>query len=303
MSWLIWLVVLLTTPWLFPYILWKIRFKRLSKTRVPILAYHQVSDSFDLSITRQKVRQFERGIRFLCEHGYKAVGLNEVLNSGEHNDEKKVVFTFDDAYQDVYVNAFPILQKFAFTACIFVITGYVGKYSEWDYNSGRGKKKHLSWEQMQKMADAGFEFGSHTVNHPDLTKIPKRFVEYELKGSKEILEDQLDRRVNFLSYPFGRYNRYVQEEAQRLGYEGACTLCPNPEGNELSGFSQARWGVYLLDSPLTLMIKLNQGKLFWIEDMKGRIINRFPAWTVVLKGSPNYDKIDVKRQKSQHPKQ
>ena len=290
MSWLIWVVILVTTPWLLFYMLWRIKFKKPPKATVPILAYHQVSDRFDLSITRQKVSQFEKGIRFLYEQGYKAIRLEEVYNSNEEYNGKKVAITFDDGYEDVYLNAFPLLQKLGFTACIFVITGYVGKYNEWDYNWGRNKKKHLSWEQIQKMSDAGFGFGSHTVNHPDLAKIPQQFVEYELKRSKQVLEDKLGQRVHFLSYPFSRYNRYVQKEAERLGYKGAYTLCSNSKQNDFHPFSQERWGVYLLDSPLTLKIKLNQGKLFWIEDMKGRIINKFPSWTIILKGSPNYGK-------------
>lgn len=217
--------------------------------------------------------------------------MDEIFNSDADHDEKKVAITFDDAYQDTYLNAFPILQKFGFSACIFVITGYVGKCSKWDYSSKRGRKRHLSWEQIQEMADAGFDFGSHTVNHPDLTGIPKRYVEYELSKSKEMLEDKLGRSVDFLSYPFGRYNRYVQQEAQRLGYKRAFALCSNPDGNGPGGFSQSRWGVYLVDSPLTLKIRLGPGKLAWIEDMKARIINCFPAWTIILKGSPDYGKM------------
>lgn len=293
MSWLIWVVILVITPWLFIYILWKIKFKKPPKTITPVLAYHGVSDSFNLSITRQKVSQFEKGIRFLYEQGYKAVRLEEIFSSGENHDEKKVALTFDDSYQDVYLNAFPILQEFGFTACIFVITAYVGKYNEWDYSWGRNRKKHLNWEQIKEMAEAGFDFGSHTVNHPDLTRIPKQFVKYELKRSKEILEDKLGQGVDFLSYPFGRYNRYVQEDAERLGYKGAYTLCSNSKEIGQNLFAQKRWGVYLLDSPLTLKIKLNQGKLFWIEDVKARIINKFPSWTVILKGSPNYSKMET----------
>ena len=293
MSWLIWVVILLTTTWLFFYMLWRIKFKKPLKATAPILAYHQVSDRFDLSITRQKVSQFERGIRYLYEQGYKAVSLEEMFCPDECYDKKKVAITLDDAYQDVYLNAFPLLQKFGFTACIFVITGYVGKYNEWDYNWGKNRKRHLSWEQIKEMADAGFGFGSHTVNHPDLTKIPQQFVEYELRRSKEVLEDKLGQRIDFLSYPFGRYNRYVQKEAERLGYKRAYTLCSKSKDNNFHPFSQKRWGVYLLDSPLTLKIKLNQGTLFWIEDMKARIINRFPSWTIILKGSPNYNKMET----------
>jgi peptidoglycan/xylan/chitin deacetylase (PgdA/CDA1 family) len=290
MSWFVWLIIFLTTPWLFFYILWKIKFERASKIAVPVLAYHQISDDFDVSITRQKVRQFERGIRYLYDRDYTAVSLDEVLNLSTDQYEKRVAFTFDDAYQDLYSNAFPILKEFHFTACIFVITGYVGKHSDWDYRSGKNKRRHLTWEQIRELAHEGFTFGSHTTNHPDLTRIPKRCVEYELKKSKQELEDRLGRRVDFLSYPFGRYNRYVQEEAKRLGYRGGFTLCRHSREKELDSFSQSRWGVYLLDSPLSLRIKLNQGKFLWMEEMRARIINYFSGWTIILKGNPDYKK-------------
>jgi peptidoglycan/xylan/chitin deacetylase (PgdA/CDA1 family) len=298
---LIWTILLITIiVWLFFYILWRLKFKRSHKSLVPVLAYHQVTDSFDWSITRQKVSQFERGIRFLYEQGYRSVSLEEIfkfefgsIRPDDEHDGKKVAFTFDDGYEDFYLNAFPILQSYGFTAYIFVVTGYIGKYNGWDYGWGGIKKRHLSWEQIRKLSLAGFGFGSHTVNQPDLTKIPKQFVEYELKNSKETLENRLGKRIDFLSYPFGRYNQYVQQVAEKLGYKGAYTLCSNSKTHGCDPLAQDRRGVYLLDSPLTLKIKLNQGKLFWMEDMKSWIINRFPSWTVILKGKPNYDKLNT----------
>jgi len=146
----------------------------------------------------------------------------------------------------------------------------------------------ITEEQIREMADAGFEIGSHTVNHPDLTRIPKKFVEYELRISKEMLEDKLGRRVDFLSYPFGRFNRYVQQEAERLGYDQAYTLRSHSRRHETNPFCQTRWGVYLLDSPLSLRIKIDRGRLLWMEDMKGKIINAFAGWTIMLKGQPDY---------------
>jgi len=288
MSHFIWLVILIATPWLFFYALWRIRFKQPSKETVSILACHQVSDHFDLSITRQKVSQFQRGMSFLHDQGYRVVDLKEAASLGQGGEERSVALTFDDACQGVYENAFPILKEFGFTACVFVVTGYVGKQSEWDYGWGRNKRRHLNWEQIKEMADAGFEIGSHTVNHPDLTRIPKKFVEYELRISKETLEDKLGRRVDFLSYPFGRFNRYVQQEAERVGYRGAYTLRSHSSRNETNPFCQTRWGVYLLDSPLSLRIKIDRGRLLWMEDMKGKIINAFAGWTIMLKGQPDY---------------
>lgn len=218
------------------------------------------------------------------------VPLRELLESSGNSDEKRIAVTFDDGCEDVYRNAFPVLRKLGLTACIFVVTGYAGRYSEWDYSLGGSRRRHLSWEQIKEMAEAGFEFGSHTVNHPDLTRIPRRFVEYELRRSKEALEDKLGRSVDVLSYPFGRYDQYVQEETERLGYKAAYTVCQN-SGEEESRFSQPRYGVYLLDSPLTLKIKLDGGWPAWIEEMKARIINRFSDWTVRMKGSPDYGKL------------
>ena len=70
-------------------------------------------------------------------------------------------------------------------------------------------------------------------------------------------------------------------------------ICSHPSDSREQPFSLARSGVYLLDSPLTLRIKLNRGGLFWIEDMKGRIINRFAGWTVLVKGPPEYENMEA----------
>jgi peptidoglycan/xylan/chitin deacetylase (PgdA/CDA1 family) len=291
MSFLRYTILVIVILFLFSYLFWRIRFKRTLSKSIQILTYHKINDDFDWGITRQKVSQFERGMKFLHDLGYKSVSSEEAFKSQEIPD-RKVVITFDDGYEDIYSNAFPILQKYDFTAFIFLITGFVGKYDSWDYNLGKRRKRHLSWKQIKEMSKWGFGFGSHTVNHPDLTKIDQKFVEYELKKSKEVLEDKLGKRVSFLSYPFGRYNWFVQDQAQRLGYTRAYTLCSKTKEDGFQPFAQTRWGIYLFDTPLTLQIKLNHNRLFWIEDLKGRVINRFASGTAVLKGSPDYSILE-----------
>lgn len=267
--------------------------KNKVKDKIPILAYHQISDDFSWSITRQTKNQFERGIRFLHDEGYATISSSVTFDPDCNIDDKSVILTFDDGYEDFYLNALPVLKKYGFTACVFVISGYIGKQSEWDYNWGRFKKRHLSWEEIIDLSMDGFEIGSHTINHPDLTKIPRRYLNYELRVSKETLEDKLGKRVEFLSYPFGRYNRLVQDEAERAGYKKAFTLSRNLIRKSCDSFSIPRMGIYLIDSPLSLKIKLDKGKLFWLEEMKGWIINRFPGWTTILKGLPKYDNVKI----------
>jgi hypothetical protein len=289
MFWLIWLIILATAPWFFFYFLWRLKFKRSPGKTIPILVYHRVAEGFDWSITRQRVGQFKKGLEFLKEQGFRTARLSETIQSPDDLHEKKVIITFDDAYEDIYTHSFPVLKELGFSACLFVVTGYVGQKSRWDYGLATNKKRHMSWQQMREMAQAGFEFGSHTVNHPDLTKIPRKFVKYELEKSKETLEQNLSQRIDFLSYPFGRYDLHIEEQAEKAGYRSAYTICSNP-GRGPNRFSQPRKGIYLLDSPLTMRIKLHPGKFAWIEEMKGWIINRFSGWTVAVKGSPNYEK-------------
>jgi peptidoglycan/xylan/chitin deacetylase (PgdA/CDA1 family) len=287
------LILKVVVWWLSFYVLPGMKFKNKVKDKIPILAYHQISDDFSWSITRQTKNQFERGIRFLHDEGYATISSSVTFDPDYNREDKSVMLTFDDGYEDFYLNALPILKKYGFTACVFIITGYIGKQSEWDYNWGRFKKRHLSGEEILVLSKAGFEIGSHTVNHPDLTKIPRRYLNYELRVSKETLEDKLGKRVEFLSYPFGRYNRLVQDEAERAGYKKAFTLSGNLTRKICDSFSIPRMGIYLLDSPLSLKIKLDKGKLFWLEQMKGWIINRFPGWTTILKGLPKYDNLKI----------
>ncbi len=269
---------------------WISRFKKASKDRIPALVYHKIGDRFEWGITRQRVRQFEQQMRYLKEQGYQSISIDQALDPENFQDRKRVVITFDDSYESAYSHVFPILQDHGFTASIFVITGYVGKYNEWDVNWGR-KFKHLSWDQIKEMKEYGFSFGSHTVNHPDLTKLEKRFIEYELKRSKQMLEDRLSQEVDCLSFPFGKYNQEVEELARDIGYCKAFTICSKPQNSNSGSLVHGRLGMYLFDSPLTLKIKLERGKLFWVEDLKGRIINSFASGTTLVK-KPDYSRIE-----------
>jgi peptidoglycan/xylan/chitin deacetylase (PgdA/CDA1 family) len=307
------------------YLIWLVRFKEKStkiEKRTPILVYHKIDYSFEWGITRQKVGQFENQIKYLFENGYKSLSLEDTLQPEADSpvtnklsgcqllecealpaeadlpmaealpSNKSVAITFDDGYESAYRFALPILQKYGFVASVFVITGYTGKFNDWDVTWGK-RFKHLSWEQIKELDKYGFSFGSHTVSHPDLTKLDSKSLEYELFYSQKILEDKIGKGVVFLSYPFGKYNTKVQEMAKKAGYQRAFTLHSH-SNNMLQNNSTPvllgqdplaleRMGMYLFDSPLTLHIKLNDGRLFWIEDMKGRIINRFATGTVLAK--------------------
>jgi peptidoglycan/xylan/chitin deacetylase (PgdA/CDA1 family) len=93
-----------------------------------ILGLHQV-DEHDGSMLAQRVApvsssRFEEFLGYLQSLGYSFVSLNEIVVSPDRS--KKVAITFDDGFKSVYVNAFPILQKFQVPFTVFLTTATLG---------------------------------------------------------------------------------------------------------------------------------------------------------------------------------
>jgi peptidoglycan/xylan/chitin deacetylase (PgdA/CDA1 family) len=185
---------------------------------VPILMYHHISpltsdaDQITTNLTVEP-EKFDFQVSWLKSHGYQTLTLtqlNQVFFGKRNLPEKPIILTFDDGYADNFEYAFPVLKKYGMTGVFFVITGSRGGW-------------YMSWEQIRKLAKAGMEIGSHTKSHPDLTQLSASALADELSGSKDELERELGIKSMFLSYPAGKYNDSVIEEARSLGYLGAVT--------------------------------------------------------------------------------
>lgn len=93
-------------------------------------------------------------------------------------------------------------------------------------------KLYLNWDQVRVMSESGLiEFGSHTVNHPILTRIPVEQAAYEIQESKSKIEKETGRVVNTLAYPNGGqadFSLDVINAAKEIGIELAFSLLPGP---------------------------------------------------------------------------
>jgi peptidoglycan/xylan/chitin deacetylase (PgdA/CDA1 family) len=182
--------------------------QRLSETssrRIPILMYHSISETagprrpayYD---TQTSPAVFVEQMRFLRDNGYRALCIGEVLSrlqSGEKSNEKCVAITFDDGYRDFYTHAFPVLAECNFTATVYLPTSYIG------HTAVQFKGKDcLTWDEVRYLRGAGIHFGSHSVTHPQLRLCKSSDVEYELRRSKETIENELGDEVRSFSYPY-----------------------------------------------------------------------------------------------------
>ncbi|MEC4888430.1 MAG: polysaccharide deacetylase family protein [Nitrospira sp.] len=165
-------------------------------------------------------------MEWLYRKGFQTLSLAEaagLVRAGQPFRERTCVVTFDDGYENVYREAFPVLQEFGFTATVFLITGYCGKQNSWPgHVSPVGEQPLLSWPQIEDMARHRVEFGSHTVTHPDLAVVTRGEAEREMRESKHTIQDRLGREVEVFAYPYGQYAPWTVELA-REHFSGACS--------------------------------------------------------------------------------
>ena len=111
---------------------------------VPIAMYHHVSEGrvpHNLNVVDTNV--FESHMAFIQKHGYQVISLDELvtgIQQGRKFLHKTVVLTFDDAYADFVSTAFPVLQRHRFGSTMFVPTGYMGGFADWDRDFGRRRR-------------------------------------------------------------------------------------------------------------------------------------------------------------------
>lgn len=182
--------------------------------KVPVLNYHKIDTlEHPLSVAPE---DFDQQMRYLSEQGYHTITPNQLfkaLKKGAELPDKPIMITFDDGYGDNYINAYPILKKYGFTATFFVITDFISH-----------DPRFMTWEQVKEMHANGFTIGSHTVHHTPLTELTNEQVTAELTDSSRMIEQEIDEKPRFFAYPTGAYNDAVRHLVHYAGYKMAFTV-------------------------------------------------------------------------------
>lgn len=219
-----------------------------------ILAYHMVDSRFDWGITRVTPGQFRRQVELALKRGFTFHTITDYL--AQPDETKRLALTFDDGYESVYHNAFPILKRHGLCATLFISPAYIGQMNKWDVNIGWLRFRHLDWHQIREMAEAGWEIGSHGMTHRDLTRLDDSELDAELAHSRKIIQRRTGQAVHYLSYPFGNADPRVIRICMEHGYRGGLVMARRirkvPEA-----FTVPRIGVYLTDP-----LKIFEQKLF-----------------------------------------
>jgi len=174
--------------------------------RPAILTYHSLDDSGSvISIT---ARAFAAQMEFLARNGIPVAPLCDVPSR-----PGSVALTFDDAFGNFAEKALPILEKHRFPATVFVVTGFCGKFNDWDRRGASiPRLPLLSWGDLASMPRR-ISVGAHTVTHRVLTGLSEPECEDEMRHSREEIEQRLGRSVPCLAYPYGISSAAVRRVA------------------------------------------------------------------------------------------
>jgi peptidoglycan/xylan/chitin deacetylase (PgdA/CDA1 family) len=117
-----------------------------------------------------------------------------------------VAIAFDDAFANVAEDGVPILERLGLPATIFVVSGYSGNCNNWpSQRRGIPRLPLMDWAALRELPPS-ISLGAHTVNHPDLSALPKSEMEREIRDSRREIEQRTGRPVASFAYPYGAVN-------------------------------------------------------------------------------------------------
>jgi peptidoglycan/xylan/chitin deacetylase (PgdA/CDA1 family) len=213
--------------------------------QVLIFCYHRLVDKVRYPGTEITPAAFEAQMKELKDKGITVISMQDLLawKRGEKNIPPRcAVITFDDGWKTQYDVAWPILKKFGYPVTLFI-------YTEGVRGGSLAGGEAITWEQLADMRDNGVDIEAHSATHQDLReghtvmiiepggkRIRKKltgadydkWVQNEVVGCKELLEQRLGIKVNCYAVPFGNYNEHVKELARNAGYEAMFTVYGQP---------------------------------------------------------------------------
>ncbi|MFC1561218.1 polysaccharide deacetylase family protein [Candidatus Latescibacterota bacterium] len=190
---------------------------------LPILTFHDISKR--TSVISIPPGVFQCNIAKLYESGYKSLNLMEAVNflrRGVQFPDNAFVITFDDGYQSVYEEAFPVLKCYNMSATVFLAVGEKEAVKSRVQLPSLDERTMMSWDEIREMQQMGITFGAHTCTHQNLTHLPFERVKAEVCDSKAIIEDALGTTVVCFAYPYGHYNHQVHKIVQQ-NFDCACS--------------------------------------------------------------------------------
>ncbi len=191
---------------------------KLQTKKLPVFVYHYVEINQDKKDTTRDSLNinpyvFEQQMLTLQKAGYKFIWPSELDQFMEDtSDQKYVMITFDDGYATFYNQTYHFIKKNNLKVVNYLI-----------YNK-LGYLNYMTKDQVRDILKDGLvEFGSHTLDHPDLVYISRDEARRQIIDSKTLLEKEFGIKINSFCYPYGYYVPELIPFVEEAGYTNATT--------------------------------------------------------------------------------
>lgn len=228
---------------------------------IPILCYHNFNPTIPGSMNLTPER-FAAQMQWLKDNGFTFVPLKDVVEylrgTRDSLPAKSIVITIDDGWKSVYLYAYPIIRKYQIPVTLFI-------YPE---TISHGKNA-LTWEELTELKNTGFfDIQAHTYSHPNFKHAKRRlspanyekFVATELVNSKKILEDKMHTPITLLAWPFGIYDKNLEQAAANAGYVMAFSIDARSANKSYRPMAQPRFMIVAGQTMKTFMGIANTAK-------------------------------------------
>ena len=207
-----------------------------------ILAYHSVGQP-RTGVNDVSVRRFERQLDIAIEFGFEFVPAIQIAHTG--GTPKQLAITVDDAWTSAAEYIAPILRKRGLPWTLFVVSGWSDHADDWT------RKDILNWDQLRGLMGGDLEIGSHSVSHPDFSKLTADEMKRELELSLDAITENLGVIPKSFAIPYGQsanWNAMAQDLAKKAGYD---TI-----------YSQAERTGFPGTAPRTFVTKFDNDRIF-----------------------------------------
>lgn len=240
-------------------------FGRTPQSKCVVLAYH--------SIPAKQRAQFVGQMDMLLR-GAKPVHVD--IPSLPARGEHYVGVTFDDALEDILVNALPELKKRGIPCTVFAIAGMLGRKRTWEHLGGEDTSEVnvMSQGQLRELPSELVKIGSHSMTHPFLPKLDREMAREEIVESRAALEKLLNSEVKLFAFPYGQSSENLNEDCRGAGYTRVFTGLPVLAFSQPSEFVTGRVVASPTDWPIEFRLKV-AGAYRWLPSafaLKRRVL-------------------------------
>jgi peptidoglycan/xylan/chitin deacetylase (PgdA/CDA1 family) len=240
---------------------------------LPVLMYHRFAGPADgdpnLWIAPDR---FAGQLEWLRVNGYRTLSLDEAFAALQRRSvpRRAVLLTIDDGFAEDLEIAAELLVRAGSRATVFVAAGLIGQRVELKHPSAARDKTSagsvVDQEGLRRWLGRGFDVGSHSLNHLDLTTCDPQALVREVTESRRLLETVLDKQILDFCYPFAHHDQASRRQVEAAGYRAAYAGEPPEEGL----YSVPRMMVYPGDSAARFRRKVS-GYYFWISALHQKL--------------------------------